>query len=48
MIKLHGNRWVKLTKNFKGRTQLQLKNRYNKLIKPTEEKLISKIMRARH
>lgn len=39
LVNQFGHSWVKFTKNLPGRSQLQLKNRYNKFIKPLQDKL---------
>lgn len=39
LVNQFGHSWVKFTKNLPGRSQLQLKNRYNKFIKPLRDKL---------
>lgn len=43
MIKDHGKKWKKFTSRFQGRTQLQLKNRYNGTLKLIEKRVFRKL-----
>lgn len=43
MIKEEGRKWKELVIQFKGRTELQLKNRYNGTLKSIERRVELKI-----